>query len=85
MWHPVVTVPAVGDLIQTIARPGVAIPLAVAVIALVVLTMLPSSGERSDDEPAADDARPTLTGQRRNSPTEEGPVSLDAAAGRAAP
>lgn len=42
VWQPVVTIPGAGDVVLAIARPGVAIPLAVAVLALIALTLLPS-------------------------------------------
>ncbi|KQP01165.1 hypothetical protein ASF30_00530 [Leifsonia sp. Leaf264] len=85
VWHPVVTVPAVGDLIQTIARPGVAIPLGVAVIALVILTMLPTSGARPDEESAADDTKADADRAGLELPTEEGTVAVGTASERAAP
>ena len=39
--QPVVTIPGVGDAMILLARPTVAIPLAVAVLALIALTLVP--------------------------------------------
>jgi signal peptidase len=41
VWQPVVTVPAVGDVVLALARPTVAIPLAVSVLALIGLSLVP--------------------------------------------
>jgi signal peptidase len=43
VWHPVLIVPAVGDLATAIARPAVAIPLAVAVLALIAASLVPAT------------------------------------------
>jgi signal peptidase len=42
VWQPAVTIPGAGDVVLALARPGVAIPLAVAVLALIALSLLPS-------------------------------------------
>jgi signal peptidase len=39
--QPVLTIPAAGDVVLLLARPTVAIPLAVAVLALIALTLVP--------------------------------------------
>jgi signal peptidase len=41
VWQPIATVPAVGDLMLILARPTVAIPLAVSVLALIGLSLVP--------------------------------------------
>ena len=38
--HPVVTVPAAGNLVLLLARPAVSIPLAIAVLALIALSLV---------------------------------------------
>jgi signal peptidase I len=40
--QPVVTIPAAGDIVLALARPTVAIPLAVAVLALIAFSLVPS-------------------------------------------
>ena len=39
--QPMVTIPAAGDVVLLLARPSVAIPLAVAVLALIALSLVP--------------------------------------------
>lgn len=59
VWHPVVTIPKAGDVTLTLARPGVAIPLAVAVLSLIALSLLPPRGpEPSTAETAAGGQEP---------------------------
>lgn len=83
VWHPVVVVPWAGDMMRTIALPGVAIPLAATVIALIVLTMLPSPGRRSSDDetPAAESA----ADRDGAIPPDGEPNSVGATAGGAGP
>lgn len=40
-WRPVFTIPAAGDLVLAVARPSVAIPLTIAVLALIGLSVVP--------------------------------------------
>ena len=58
---PALTVPGGGYLVHTLTRPGVAIPLLIAIAALILLAAIPSSharrGEmRADNDDAADQA-----------------------------
>ncbi len=41
--QPMLTIPAAGSIVLVLARPAVAIPLAVAVLALIALSLLPAS------------------------------------------
>jgi signal peptidase I len=41
VWKPMITVPMVGDLVLLLARPTVAIPLAVSILALIGLSLVP--------------------------------------------
>ena len=41
--QPVLTIPAAGNVVLILARPAVAIPLAVAVLALIGLSLVPAS------------------------------------------
>ena len=50
--QPIVTVPAAGDLVIVLARPAVAIPLAVAVLALIALSLVPPRPPAVRAEPA---------------------------------
>ncbi|WP_395243623.1 signal peptidase I [Agromyces sp. MMS24-K17] len=40
-WRPIVTLPGAGDVVLALARPNVAIPLAIAVLALISLSLVP--------------------------------------------
>ena len=44
--QPMLTIPAVGNVVLLLARPAVAIPLAVAVLALIGLSLVPASAAR---------------------------------------
>lgn len=66
IWQPIVTVPAVGDLVLTLARPTVAIPLAVAVLALIALSLVPPRipGRHLATEAPVRRSTPLTTGER---------------------
>lgn len=42
VWHPVVTVPGAGALLERVMRPSVAVPALIALVALVALTLVPA-------------------------------------------
>ncbi|MDY0909424.1 signal peptidase I [Microbacterium sp. CFBP9034] len=54
--QPLLTIPAAGDVVLVLARPAVAIPLAVAVLALIALSLVPATSAARDpasvEEPA---------------------------------
>ncbi|MFI8595649.1 signal peptidase I [Microbacterium sp. NPDC078428] len=52
VWQPALTIPGGGRAVQTLAQPGVAIPLLVSIGALIILAALPS---RRADTTAPDD------------------------------
>lgn len=53
VWHPALTLPGVGVVVDRIARPSVAIPLLVTVAALMLFAALPGGPRRSEAEPEA--------------------------------
>ncbi len=46
VWQPQVTVPGAGDVVMVLSRPAVSVPLAVALLALIGLSVVPSSPRR---------------------------------------
>lgn len=55
---PVLTVPGGGHVVQTLTRPGVAIPLVVSIAALILLAAIPPSRARRGETAMADAADP---------------------------
>ncbi len=57
VWQPGLTIPGGGHAVQTLAQPGVAIPLLVTIGALIALAALPTRRARSEEgdteEPAS--------------------------------
>lgn len=51
VWHPTLTLPGVGVVVDRIARPSVAIPLLVTVGALMLFTALPGGPRRPETSP----------------------------------
>lgn len=50
VWEPRVRVPGGGRVVATLARPGVAVPLLVAIGALVAMTLVPARGPAPCEE-----------------------------------
>jgi len=52
MWHPVLRVPGGGDVISTLTRPSFTVPVGIALLACIALTLFPSEddAERSPDD-----------------------------------
>lgn len=46
VWHPVVTVPGAGGVVEAVGRPAVAVPALIALTALIGLTLLPPAKDR---------------------------------------
>lgn len=46
VWQPMLTVPQAGIAVSALSRPSVAVPLAVAVLAMIALTLLPPPPRR---------------------------------------
>lgn len=53
VWHPALTLPGVGVVVDRIARPSVAIPLLVTVAALMLFAALPGGPRRPESVPAS--------------------------------
>ncbi|MCS0500706.1 signal peptidase I [Protaetiibacter mangrovi] len=53
VWHPVLTLPGVGDLVITVSRPVVGIPLVIGLVALVALSVTSGGRRRPGERKAA--------------------------------
>ncbi|AYF98799.1 signal peptidase I [Protaetiibacter intestinalis] len=54
VWHPVVTVPGAGAVLERVLRPAVIVPAIVALVALIGFTMVPSGRRRAHAHRAGD-------------------------------